>query len=46
MISNKDRAKLKDITFRNFFNHTYALDLYCKKMEPLIEKMQEALNQH
>jgi len=30
------------LAFRHFFSHAYALDLYYEKMEPLVEKMQDA----
>ncbi len=29
------------LAFRHFFMHTYALDLYAGKMEPLVEKSKE-----
>ena len=27
------------LAFRHFFNHSYALDLYAEKLEPLVENI-------
>jgi hypothetical protein len=29
------------LAFRHFFSHSYALDIYSEKMEPLVENIQE-----
>lgn len=30
------------LAFRHFFSHAYALDLYPERMEPLVERCEEA----
>ena len=38
ILSTKLKAKLREyLAFRHFFSHSYALDLYADKMEPLVE---------
>mgnify|MGYP006286982817 CR=1 FL=1 len=32
------------LAFRHFFNHSYALDLYSTKMEPLVENVHDNFN--
>ncbi len=39
IISSELKSKIGDyLAFRHYFSHSYALDLYSDKMEPLVEK--------
>ena len=44
IISESTKVSLGEyLAFRHFFSHSYALDLYPYKMEPLVEKANEIL---
>ncbi len=44
IISDSTKESLGEyLAFRHFFSHSYALDLYPYKMEPLVEKANEIL---
>ena len=44
IISDSTKISLGEyLAFRHFFSHSYALDLYPYKMEPLVEKVDDIL---